>query len=451
MLLLLKIRFQLLNKPANMTTQYFTMGESDDINKSPEEKVQKIGQILKSIQPNGPTNLTKQVQTIHAYVSSITNQLQSTNQKISVVIATQGLPTNDNGESNPTITQEFVDALTKLSSLPVSIILRLCTDDEHVFHFYDDSFHHMEAISQTRNHHIEFDIIDDYSGEALEVFLKNPWLTYGLSLHRFRELGLFVNVLASLDDHLLTFDELYEFCSIIFESTSTIPHPKTQWTLFLQTIDMLMQKETKQWNPVKKNFTPWINVFQLKQMYEKQLHHHQQQQQQQQQQPFHTQQGGQYSTQNSTNSFNGSTNYDHQQSTANSIPPQPKQPPLSQPPTSTSTDTSTAQQPPVQTSSAPPLDEASIKKHLLMTWALQAPEYQALKLVTVLLATVQIAFPPAFGVDEHSYFQKWKILSLEGMSSGSHSVVKRGKILNPSLYRSLVVVTMSLLMIHMYV
>lgn len=370
--------------------QYFTMGENDDSNKSPQEKVHKVGQILKSIQPGGPTNLTKQLNTIYGYISSIAHQLRSSNQKVSLVIATQGLPTNDNGESNQQITQEFVMALKAFENVPATITLRLCTDNEQVFHFY-------KATIDCA--HISHDIIDDYSGEALEVYLQNPWLTYVLSLHRFRELGLHVKVFDLLDERLLTFDELHEFCSIVFETNEMIPHPQTHWTLFLKTVSSLLQKEMAQWNPVKKKFMPLIDIFQLKLMYENKQssqasttnnHFSSGAQQQQQQQ--------------SSNTPTPSNNTNPQRTVSNPTPP-----PTAQPPTS------------------PSLDEASIKKNLLMTWALLAPTYQALKPLPELLATIQLAFPPAFGVNEHKYFQKWKVLCLEGLSSGGHSVVKRGK------------------------
>ena len=370
--------------------QYFTMGENDDNNKSPQEKVHKVGQILKSIQPGGPTNLTKQLRTIYNYIASIAHQLRSSNQKVSLVIATQGLPTNDNGESNQQITHDFVMALKAFENVPATITLRLCTDDEQVFHFY-------KATIDCAN--IAHDIIDDYSGEALEVYLQNPWLTYGLSLHRFRELGLHVEVFDLLDERLLTFDELHEFCSIIFETNEIIPHPGTHWALFLKAVSSLLQQEMTQWNPVKKKFMPLIDIFQLQRMYENK----QSSKASTANNPFGS---GAQQRQQSSNTPTPSNNINPQHSVSNPIP-------------------TTSPQAPIPPSS----DEASIKKNLLMTWALQAPTYQALKPLPELLSTIQIALPPAFGVNENKYFQKWKVLCLEGLSSGGHSVVKRGKYL----------------------
>jgi len=187
--------------------------------------------------------------------------------------------------------------------------------------------------------------------------------------------------------------------------------------LFLRKISVLNQKEVKQWNPVKKKFTPWIDIYQLQKMYEKEQNvdtanhpfqnNGQQQQQQQYSQPF-------------TNVPN-TRNYQQQSTTA---PNYPSAYPRQQTPSQSTTPTAAAA-PVAAPETAPPLDEASIKRNLLMTWALQAPAHQELKPITHLLATIQIAFPPAFGVGEHSYFQKWKALSLEGLSSGGQSVTKR--------------------------
>ena len=346
------------------------MGENNALNQ--QEEIQKIGNNMKSIQPNGPTNLTRQVSVIHNYVSSITPQLLSANQKIDLVIATQGLPTNDYGESNSQITHEFVSALKSLQTLPVSIAIRLCTDDETVFDFYN---HHIDAES--------IDVIDDYFGESLEVYLKNPWLTYGLSLHHAREIGFRKNVMDKIDDRLLTLDELYELCFVLFD-VQNIPHPKTNWEGFLNAITLQMQKEKQQWNPVSRKFSPWINVTQLRMLYGKEI----------------------------------PTLYGQQ--------PQNMQPPPPQRPTTASPPLQTYPSPPTQ-QVQPPTTNESIKKMLLMSWALQAPSYQSLKPLPELLSSVQNAFPPAFGVEEHKYFEKWKVLCDHSLQSGGKAVVKRGE------------------------
>lgn len=52
--------------------------------------------------------------------------------------------------------------------------------------------------------------------------------------------------------------------------------------------------------------------------------------------------------------------------------------------------------------------QTTIKRNILLTWALVPPAYNMLKPIQDLLPTIQIAFPPAFGVSTHVYFDKWK-------------------------------------------
>lgn len=429
------VKFALLNQPPPTSSaasaqvpQYFTMGQgpnNTNSNSNPQQEVQKIGHYFKSIQPNGPTNLSKQLSTIQRYIASISPQLNTSNQKVSVIIATQGLPTNDNNESNYEITQEFVQVLQSFNTLPVVITVRLCTDDEQVFNFYNSVMdNENNNVNVNVNNSVPFDVIDDYFGESLEVYLQNPWLTYGLSLHRFREMGLYVHVLDVLDEHLLTLDEVYDLCFILFDvnevDKAKIPHPRVQWEGFLNAISSLMMREKQQWNPVTRMFSPWINIVQLREMYGGQssaehtmpgqspFQAHGQTQQPQQKTQAHPQ---------------GQTYY---QSPPTSAPPQAQQAPPTAAPTPSVPPPSQTQ--PVQSPTVPPpTDHASIKKNLLITWGLQAPAYQSLKTLPELLSTLQNALPPAFGVEEHAYFKKWKVLSAHALSSGGNSVVKRGQ------------------------
>mmetsp|Transcript_26858 Transcript_26858/g.39292 ORF Transcript_26858/g.39292 Transcript_26858/m.39292 type:complete len:337 (-) Transcript_26858:111-1121(-) len=50
----------------------------------------------------------------------------------------------------------------------------------------------------------------------------------------------------------------------------------------------------------------------------------------------------------------------------------------------------------------------AVKRNILIHWALQPPQMQALRPVAVLLTTIHKVFPPAFGVKGHTYFSSWK-------------------------------------------
>lgn len=400
----MSMRFALLNRPSEATPQYFTLDKS---NTNQQQEIQKVREIMTSVQPGGPTNLTKQLHVIQKYVASIAYQLRSTNQKVSVVIATQGLPTNDSGECNAQVTEEFIAALKSFQTFPVHMTMRLCTDDEVVFNFYN---HIVDRLTDNLDHGnlISYDVVDDYFGESLEVYLKNPWLTYGLALHRVRELGLYVHELDTLDERLLTLDELYRFCFILFsiegKVNSTLPDPKVNWEGFLNAVSSLMMNERQQWNPVTKKFCPWINIHQLRRSY------------------------GTKPTQSQMYTNTSSPNPFQQQQRTQTHPPQKdafnQQTNHPQPPPQTPPSFQAKPPVPVQTN-LPPTDNESVKKNLLTSWALQAPAYQSLKQLPELLGSLQFALPPAFGIEEHAYFQKWKVLSHETMLTGGKAVVKR--------------------------
>jgi len=65
------------------------------------------------------------------------------------------------------------------------------------------------------------------------------------------------------------------------------------------------------------------------------------------------------------------------------------------------------------------LDTASLKKQILVGWALIPPQYQTVKSLPELLGTIDMVFP------DHGYFEKWKTLSLEALAEGEYAVIKR--------------------------
>ena len=137
----LPTRYALLNQPAAAAQlpQYFSIHQTGNL--SQEQHI--LQQILRTtgntqeIVVAGPTPLTTQLRILREHLVTIAPQLRAQRQTATVVLATQGLPTNERGETSHLVVQEFVDVLRSLEALPVWIVLRMCTDDDRAFDFYN--------------------------------------------------------------------------------------------------------------------------------------------------------------------------------------------------------------------------------------------------------------------------------------------------------------------------
>ena len=111
------------------------------------------------------------------------------------------------------------------------------------------------------------DVLDDFCGEAYEIYQHNPWMNYGLPLHRLREMGFHDRVLDMIDERRLTSSEIRDFCSLLFGECNGMPDPDTDWDGFSMYVKELLDKEDLQWNPVTKTMGPWIDMKKLNRMY----------------------------------------------------------------------------------------------------------------------------------------------------------------------------------------
>eukprot|EP00592_Proboscia_alata_P022195 CAMPEP_0194424404 /NCGR_PEP_ID=MMETSP0176-20130528/23679_1 /TAXON_ID=216777 /ORGANISM="Proboscia alata, Strain PI-D3" /LENGTH=395 /DNA_ID=CAMNT_0039234151 /DNA_START=60 /DNA_END=1247 /DNA_ORIENTATION=- len=250
--------FRLLNPAARIPNQEFTIAQNGY---NPSE-ASEARSLLSRVSPGGLTPLTKHIHHIRGnIISPMKHQLESTGQKIAIIIATDGLPTDSSGTCSNYSKDEFVTALKSLEGLPVWIVIRLCTDEDDVVEFYNDIDEQLE---------LSIEVLDDFVGEAQEVYEHNKWLNYGLPLHRCRELGFEDRVFDLIDERALTKSEIFQFCRIIFgeEEFDSVPDPSIDLRGFLSEIDRIMESSTqKQWNPITKKVQPWINTRKLQSLY----------------------------------------------------------------------------------------------------------------------------------------------------------------------------------------
>jgi hypothetical protein len=254
--------FRLLNHPGvNVGTQQFVIAEKSYC--SPSESivdVQNASHIMNRVRPSGATPLIDRLIEIHDAVTEITPQLVNSGQKVALIIATDGLPTIG-GRHNSTVRNQFVETLRMFEGLPVWMVIRLCTDEDDVVEFYNELDEQLE---------LSLEVLDDFVGEAKEVYSCNNWLNYALPLHRLRECGHHDKVFDMLDERKLSKGELRDFCELLFgQSHFDGCDPEADWKGFLNVVTRLLESEDEHYNPIKKRPTPWIDTKKLNKMYGK--------------------------------------------------------------------------------------------------------------------------------------------------------------------------------------
>ena len=193
---------------------------------------------IQKVRPGGCTPLTQHILEIQQEVASLVPTLTSTGQRVVLVLATDGLPTDSAGYGGPACQQEFVSSLRRLEGLPVWIIIRLCTDEQSVVDFYSELDKQLE---------LSIEVLDDFSNEAAEIQQHNPWLTYGLPIHRMRELGYHDRVFDLLDERPLTTAEMRDFLCLLLGDLDGVPDPSGDWSGFLQHVKRLVENEKETW------------------------------------------------------------------------------------------------------------------------------------------------------------------------------------------------------------
>lgn len=254
--------FRMLNDPrVGPNSQQFGVAEKTLDPNVIQEEVSRAVAIMNQSQPGGVTPLIKHLREIRQSVEEMAPELNANGTRVAIILATDGLPTDEQGYNNSAVQREFVEALRGLESLPVWVVIRLCTDEESVCEFYNSLDDQLE---------LSLEVLDDFLEEADEVYEHNPWLKYALPLHRLREMGYHNRVFDMIDERKLTHQEIKDFCSLLLIDTQPydqLPDPSADWKEFSRTIKGLLAKQPGQWNPKKKKVTPWIDMKKLDKIY----------------------------------------------------------------------------------------------------------------------------------------------------------------------------------------
>mmetsp|Transcript_12167 Transcript_12167/g.23256 ORF Transcript_12167/g.23256 Transcript_12167/m.23256 type:complete len:414 (-) Transcript_12167:540-1781(-) len=250
--------FRFLNDPGSLVgPQEFSVGDTTATT-TMEQQIEMARTVVQKASPRGVTPLTEHLQDIKGQIMNMETSLRERGQEAVVVLATDGLPSNAYGESSEAVLREFLYALKEIQSLPVWVVIRLCTDDEKVVSYYNSLDSELE---------LPLEVIDDFFGEAAEIHQANKWLTYGLPLHRCREMGYNHRIFDLLDERLLNKDELVDFMKLLLGPTYEWADPHADWKEFCKQVQHATESEAKQFNPTTHKMEPWIDVKQLKKCY----------------------------------------------------------------------------------------------------------------------------------------------------------------------------------------
>lgn len=223
--------------------------------------------VLAKAKPSGMTPLPECIAQVKREVESILPQLQAERKKVSIVIATDGSNYNLDNIGNSLLSEEerneeLVQALESLQDLPVSVVIRLCTDYKPLVNFFN-------GLDRRMDWNLNLDVVDDHQAEACQVRAHQPWLNYALLLHRMREMGHYHPLLSVLDERPLTAPEIRKFLQLLLgRGHFKRPYEDTEeWKInFLHEVMDLQETASFgfHWtNPLTNCKEPWIDIEQL--------------------------------------------------------------------------------------------------------------------------------------------------------------------------------------------
>lgn len=243
--------FRFLNDPVNAGPQQFSIALNGTENIANELSV--ALQTISNVSPVGVTPLREHILEVRNNIVALEPQLRRDGSKVSIIIATDGLPSDSQGYSTETVKQDFEHALRSLEGLPIWIVVRLLTDDDDVVQYWNEIDRKLE---------LSIEVLDDFESEAKEMHVCNKWLNYGIPLHRLREFGYSNYLIDIIDEKKLSKQELRQFCRILFGHgiMDEAPDVDINWKGFCTMLDKVNSEEKNQYNAITKRMSSWIDM-----------------------------------------------------------------------------------------------------------------------------------------------------------------------------------------------
>jgi len=207
--------------------------------------------------PQYQTPLTHHVYQVHDRLQREAPQLRARGQRVCVILATDGLPSDNPRRVRGGPKEAFRQALNSLHGLPVWVVIRLLTDDEDVVDYWNDLDQQVE---------LPLEVLDDWEGEAREVHALNPWINYTRQLHHAREMGLLHPIFDLMDEKPFGAAEVMQFMSVVFgeDLATSLPHPSLDIAAFIARLQVLLQGTDPAFNILRKRPMPLVNTASLK-------------------------------------------------------------------------------------------------------------------------------------------------------------------------------------------
>lgn len=217
------------------------------------EQINSLATMLERTEPRGVTPLALRLQEIYDRVRADSLEFVKQDQRVFLVIATDGLPTGPyDARSTPETCYAFVRNLRKLTNdLPVFIVIRLTTDEAQVVKYFNQLDNEVE---------LTLEVLDDMKHEANEIYkCGNRWLTYSPLIHRIREGGTFVKLFDLLDERKFTPPEVFAFVQLLLRDENEEVFP-FEPDAFLQEVESRLPNVERVYDVRKACMAPCIDL-----------------------------------------------------------------------------------------------------------------------------------------------------------------------------------------------
>jgi hypothetical protein len=200
--------------------------------------------------PSGGTPLCLHIREITQQIQIAAARLRAANQVACITICTDGVCSDG----------DLIQAMKPLERLPCWIVIKLCTDDDQIVQYWNNVDGKLE---------LDMDVLDDYESEGKEVMAENPWLVYGIQMHRLREWGFkLLKELDMMDERILSPNQMLNVICLLYDKKpSDFNSVQGDPLEFKRDLKRLIGTIPPAFDPVRKTVGSWLNYKQMKRSY----------------------------------------------------------------------------------------------------------------------------------------------------------------------------------------